>query len=54
MTDIVEVTKVNKDENIYSYLSSVAVPPGPCQMRKEEKIACFSTTRYQWDIVWNC
>ena len=50
MTDIVEVTKVNKDGRcVASYLSSVAVPPGPCQMRKEEKIACkcFSTTRYQ-------
>ena len=53
MTDIVEVRKVNKDgtdgQCVASYLSSVAVPPGPCQMRKEEKIPCkcFSTTRYQ-------
>ena len=58
MTDIVEVTKVDKDENwmdgvllhIYHLLQFLQVL---VRCEKEEKIACkcFSTTRYQRDIV---
>ena len=57
MRDIVEVSKVNKDEDwmdsllikLLYFFSPSVVPSRPCQLRKQEKIGCrcFSITRHK-------